>query len=246
MSHAPVMVDGQSFVHQDDLIAQSIIQFAENMGRPVEILEAGCGSRWWINLRTTPYVLTGVDLDADAMKMRIEQQLDLHRAIVGDLHTVELPEKSFDVVYSGFVLEHLQDPRRMMANVLRSLRRRALFIFRIPDPASAAGFVTRLTPHWFHVFYHRWAVGNPNAGKPGYGPYQTYYSDLLYKNNLIRYMNEQGFQCQQIVCDSFAQYTKGPVGRLFQTGARVVDKASGGRLTSNHNNLIYIFQRELG
>ena len=39
--------------------------------------------------------------------MRRTVQKDLHKAILGDLRTLHLPNDAYDVVYSSFVLEHI-------------------------------------------------------------------------------------------------------------------------------------------
>lgn len=33
-----------------------------------------------------------------------------------------------------------------------------------PNPYSVKGFVTRYTPHWFHVWYYRHVLHRPQAG----------------------------------------------------------------------------------
>jgi hypothetical protein len=52
---------------------------------PLEILEAGCGRSWPLELAGIDYRLTGIDLDAEALRLRVKSVGDLHEAIVGDL-----------------------------------------------------------------------------------------------------------------------------------------------------------------
>ena len=54
-------------------------------------LEAGCGQRWGVDLSDCHIHLTGVDVDAAALKIRIAKHDDLDEAIVGDLFTIDLP-----------------------------------------------------------------------------------------------------------------------------------------------------------
>jgi 2-polyprenyl-3-methyl-5-hydroxy-6-metoxy-1,4-benzoquinol methylase len=86
---------------------------AQRLGRPLSILEAGCGTRWPLNLAGVDFKLTGVDLDPVAMELRRTIERDLDVTICGDLCTIELPPASYDVVYSAFVLEHV--PRADLA-----------------------------------------------------------------------------------------------------------------------------------
>ena len=109
--------------------------------RRIEILEAGCGNRWPIDLHDVDYRLTGADLDAHALKLRLALQNDLNEAIEGDLCTMKLPASAFDVVYSAYVLEHIRDADLALNNMLSALRRGALLILRIPDSGTARALI---------------------------------------------------------------------------------------------------------
>ncbi|HEX4139697.1 MAG TPA: hypothetical protein VHY09_05075, partial [Candidatus Methylacidiphilales bacterium] len=54
----------------------------------LQILEAGCGTCWEPELADVPHVLTGVDINADALHDRKFRKRDLHEAVLGDLRTV--------------------------------------------------------------------------------------------------------------------------------------------------------------
>src|SRR5271165_4507365 len=106
--NAPHVVQTWSYDEIDELQINAIRAHARRLGRPLSILEAGCGQCWTLNLSGVEYTLTGVDRDPVALELRKTNARDLDVAIVGDLCSVELPEASFDVVYSCFVLEHVQ------------------------------------------------------------------------------------------------------------------------------------------
>lgn len=141
--------------------------------RSLEILEAGCGQRWFADLSDIDYRLTGIDLDRKALSIRMETLKDLDEAICDDLFTVDIAPKSFDIVYNAFVLEHVEKPLELLARFHSWLRRDGLLILKIPDRCSAKGFVTAHSPYWIHVAYYQYYKGNPNADKPGHMPYPT-------------------------------------------------------------------------
>ena len=60
---------------------------------------------------------------------------DIDRFIVGDLDTLDLdfPEKKFDVIIGGDVLEHLLDPWTVVARLRKYLKPGGLFITAIPN-----------------------------------------------------------------------------------------------------------------
>ena len=74
----------------------------------LNILEAGCGQTWGLNLHGINYHLTGVDVDRAALEIRKFKTKDLDEIIEGDLCTVELQDNHYDVIYNSYVLEHIE------------------------------------------------------------------------------------------------------------------------------------------
>ncbi len=209
----------------------------------LRVLEAGCGQRWWCDLSGLDVHLTGVDIDPAAMEIRLRVQHDLQEAVVGDLHTVRLPEASFDVIYSAFVLEHVQDPDLVMRNFVRWLRPGGLMILKLPDRESVKGFITRSTPHWFHVLYYRWYCGVRDAGTPGHVPYPTYYGAVVSSRGMHRFCDRHGLQIE-------AEFGRAShvdnSGALFHAVLRTVGAASFGRLRSDYTDLDYVIRKPSG
>lgn len=239
----PKISPAASYEEQDARIAAAIRAVALRAGRTIQILEAGCGIRWPIDLHDIDYRLTGADLDPAALELRLSLEKDLDEAIECDLCTVPLPSASFDVVYSAYVLEHIRQADIALNNMVSALRPGGLLVLRIPDPDTARGFVTRHTPFWFHVFYHRWVMKLPKAGTPGHAPYPTYYHPVISRRGIQVHAREQGLRCREIYSDDFARDGKGLAGHLFRNGAKLVELLSFGRFTSRYNDLIYIFEK---
>lgn len=238
----PVVEAGTSYEHEDGRIADAIRSMRRADG-PVRILEAGCGNRWPIDLGNLDYHLVGVDLDAEALKIRTTVRKDLHEAIVGDLCTTPLPAASFDVVYNAFVLEHIERADLALENMIQALRPGGLLVIRLPDPQSARGFVTRRTPFWFHVFFAKYVEKRPNAGKPGYAPYPTHYHRAVWKDSLLAMSASHGLRCFWMVSDDHAREEKGFLGSMARGAAHVIGALSFGTLSSSHTNLIYFLRK---
>ena len=217
-------------------IVRAYIERCAQRGHPLQILEAGCGQQWPFDFCDTPYVLTGVDLDPVALDIRKNKEHDLHIGIEGDLRTVSLQDAYYDVVYSAFVLEHVQDAERVLANFARWVKPGGIVVLLFPNPGTVFGFVTRNTPFWSHVLHHRWIKGNRNAGKPGFVPYPTAYDPVLAENNLLRFMQHHG-----LVLDGAWGFGRSP-GFLYWV-TRAIGALSLGRLRSDHISCLYIFER---
>lgn len=206
----------------------------EALPGPLRILEAGCGRRWPLRL-AVPFELTGLDLDRDALAART----DLDQAIVGDLRTVELAPCSFDVIYSAFVLEHVRGAQQVLERFRRWLAPGGTLILQIPDRESAYGFLTRLTPFWAHVMFHRYVLKQPQAGTPGHGPYPTYYDEVISERGLREFCGRNGFTTPEVyrLC-SYAN------DRPVRVAAFLTSMLSAGRLAWRHNNLLLIARME--
>ena len=210
----------------------------------IEILEAGCGKSWPINLSGLKYRLTGIDLDAEALRIRKDVNNDLDEMIVGDLCTQELPPESFHVIYSSFVLEHIENADAALANLVKWLKPGGIMVIRIPDRDTVHGLITRLTPHWFHVLYFRLALGLKDAGKPGHAPYKTYYHPTVSRRGVRKFCEERGLRVSAEYADAFWN----PGTRLFKpiiiAAKYIVSLLSLARFAAGHNNLLYIMEKD--
>lgn len=218
----------------DRVVVEHIRSYAEGKDR-IEILEAGCGRRWPYDLTGLDYDLTGLDLDAESLRIRQEDKRDLHHVVLGDLRTVEFPTGRFDIIYSAFVLEHVPQTERVLANFLSWLKPGGLVILKFPDRDSVYGFVTRLTPFWFHVLYKRYVVGNLNAGKPGYGPYPTVHEEIIARKAFHQFIRKRHL----VVREEYGFCTlTGLQGLVTRIGSWL----SLGRLSADYYNLLYVLE----
>lgn len=233
----------KDYKEEDDLV-EGIARSACEGADQVEILEAGCGQRWSLRLDGIPFRVTGVDLDPDALKYRVEVSKDLAEAIVADLREVDLGDRTFDIVYNAFVLEHIAGAEDVLARFSRWLKPGGLIILRIPDRDSVFGFLTNLTPFWFHVFYHRRILGRPNAGKPGFGPYPTHYDPVVSRKGIHDWCRANGFVVRAERGHAPYVIERGGRNRVITAITRVVSALSFGRLPWRHCNLTFVLQKE--
>lgn len=206
------------------------------------ILEAGCGRKWGLDLEGIRYVLVGVDMDRAALETRKNVLKDLHEMIEGDLRYVELPDGKFDVIYSSFVLEHIEGAELVLKNFVKWLKPDGIIIIRIPDPNSVYGFVTRMTPHWFHVLFKRRILGLPNAGKPGHGPYPTYYDPVVSRSGIRDFCQRHRLEIKAEYGDGYFRSARGLTAFSITVFKRMVHLASFGFLSWRHTNLLYVLQ----
>lgn len=213
-------------------------------GTPLQICEAGCGRHWPLNMKGLKYMLTGVDLDKSALGFRKKKFNDLDEIIIGDLHSVDLEERKYDIIYNSFVLEHVHDAECILENFSKWLKPGGLLILRIPDRNSVHGFVTRFTPFWFHVFYRKYISGYRNAGKPGYCPYPVFYDPVVSRLGIHQYSKKNRFLIKEEYGSGFYLNGQGIISTLTLLFVKSFSLLSIGKLAWEHDSLIYILEKE--
>lgn len=209
----------------------------------LSMLEAGCGNSWQLQLPGVQYVLTGVDLNQDALDIRKFEKRDLHEAVLGDLRTVSLDESKFDVIYNSFVLEHIAGAEQVLDNFLRWLRPGGLLILRIPDPRSVYGMLSRVTPFWFHVFYKRRIAGIKTAGKPGYDPFPTIYDAIVSREGIHHWCATNGLLLKEEIGWNYQIGRPGLVSLGVRTFIKALHLFSFGTFADDHVNLTYVIEK---
>lgn len=209
----------------------------------IEILEAGCGRKWSLDIRKVPFRLTGLDSDVDALEIRKDVVRDLDQAVAGDLRAVEFPDRQFDVIYCSFVLEHIPGAVQVLDNFRRWLKPGGIMILKFPEKHSVFGFLTRVTPHWVHVAYKKYVQGNPNAGKPGHDPYPTFYDAVVSRKGTREYCLEHGLTIEKEVGSTYWLQRFAPATRIPVIFAmNLISVLSLGRLTADYSGLTYVLR----
>jgi SAM-dependent methyltransferase len=224
-----------------ELFERRIRQYARSSPRLLQILEAGCGRRWSLNLVGVNFHLTGVDLNADAIGARV----DLDEAIVGDLRSVPVPVNSYDIVYSSFVLEHVAGAERVLDVMAAALRPGGLLLLRIPDRDSVFGFAARHSPHWLHVQYVRRIRRGKLAGTPGRGPFPCIYDQVVSWRGITAYCALHGLQITDACSSNFYLTALGRLTKPADRALRLIAALTAGRLTADHSNLAFVIRKPL-
>lgn len=106
----------------------------------------------------------GIDIDEVAVRVAGEVMRGVParswRGVVSDCDPIPLPDASASVVIATEVLEHVDDPPRFLAELVRIGRPGARYVISVPDPASEA-VLRVVAPGWYwekpfhrHVYEH--------------------------------------------------------------------------------------------
>ena len=224
--------------------SKTLSRFIVELGKrrqPVEILEAGCGRQWPLNLDGTLYTLTGVDLDPHGLDARKNIKGDLHKAVIGDLRDIDLPSGRYDVIYSAYVLEHVEGAEKVLDNFVRWLTKDGIIVLMIPDRDTVWGFVARTTPYWFHVAFKRYVQRNANAGKPGFGPFPTVHDKIVSRRGIYEYCRRNSLQVKHEHAHVFQPKR---LGSVIKGATKLIGWLSLGRLEWRYCDVILVLERQ--
>ncbi|WP_294536059.1 class I SAM-dependent methyltransferase [uncultured Rhodoblastus sp.] len=137
------------------------------------------------------YVAEIVGADIDPIVLQNEE-LDNAVMIVGDETTLEA--EYFDLVYSDFVLEHVERPEMFLKEVFRVLKPGGSFFFRTPCLYHYVAIVSALTSQRFHL-----QIANKVRGlsEKSHDPWPTFYR-MNTRSRLRRLANVAGFDEAQL------------------------------------------------
>jgi 2-polyprenyl-3-methyl-5-hydroxy-6-metoxy-1,4-benzoquinol methylase len=112
------------------------------------VLDIGCGRGLLLRaFQQNGCDVTGTEFSDGAC--RFAREILRLPVRVGLLPELNFPANSFDVVVMWHVLEHVSDPRPMVAEVARILRPGGLFLVAVPNFGSPEARLTKVG--WFHL-----------------------------------------------------------------------------------------------
>jgi SAM-dependent methyltransferase len=223
-----------------DLFARPVRDYLyQVLGRPVAVLLGGCQTPveelGLDNLRASGFVISVTTVDQDDPATRAAAASG--RAHLGDLRTVPLPPRSFDIVYCGFLLERIPHAPLVLDRFVAALRPGGLLLLRIRDRDCAAAALDRLLPG--AVRNALWPRLHP--GEPG--PFPAIYDPLASARGIQAYALTHGLV---ITRRESARTLPGPPGRLsgaVSAARTLVARLSRGRLTDTHDELLYVIRK---
>jgi SAM-dependent methyltransferase len=140
----------------------------------MNVLDVGCGPGTItadLAELVTPGQVTAVDAAEDVLNQAREtaagRGLDNVRFAVADVHALDFPDDSFDVVHAHQVLQHVGDPVRALSEMRRVCRPGGIVAARDSDYGSFTWYPQVPSLDEWQSLYHR--VARANGGEPDAG-----------------------------------------------------------------------------
>ncbi|WP_231330127.1 class I SAM-dependent methyltransferase [Actinomadura graeca] len=139
-------------VSDGDLFSERARQYAlEKPLQRIHILEAGCGWGAGLELGDRDRQVTGVDLESPELRAHTCERTDLDTWYLGDLRTVPMPPRAFDVVHASYLIERVPHAELVLDRFVAALKPGGLLLVHLRDRNTAFGFLDRHLPRWMHA-----------------------------------------------------------------------------------------------
>jgi SAM-dependent methyltransferase len=233
-----------------DHFSRFVRDYAEE--RPIQqiqILEAGCGVGRGLDLERVDRYVTGVDADSPQLHTHTRSRDDLDSWTLGDLRTVPMPPRVYDVVHASFLLERVDHTELLLDRFVASMKPGGLLLVRVRDRDSAYGFIDRTLPGWLRRLAWRWlrppdpgAAGAPVRGDDG-GPLPAVYEPTVSLRGMRWYCIMRGLviASEHTTRESVAGF--GRWSTLVGRACRLVDTLSRGRYSAAHSEIALVIRK---
>ncbi|MBD3251265.1 methyltransferase domain-containing protein [Candidatus Uhrbacteria bacterium] len=121
-------------------------------------------------------------IDVEQHRIKHPNVRNMYHASVESMPAV--PSKTYDVVFSNYVFEHVPDVEAAIQEIARVLKQDGTCILTIPNPNAPEFFISKWTPHHFH----QWVKGS-GEGQEAFPTFYAYRSI----RNLTRLFEAHGF-----------------------------------------------------
>lgn len=133
----------------DDLFRFEILKRIKINNRILD-LGAGAGIVDAMHFRGLVTKVCGIDLDK-----RVLNNPHLDEAHISPAESIPYPDATFDLVLANNVMEHIENPERVLREIFRVLKPHGYLCFKTPNKWHYMPTIARLTPLRFHQFINK-------------------------------------------------------------------------------------------
>ncbi|MEO3872510.1 class I SAM-dependent methyltransferase [Nonomuraea sp. B12E4] len=230
------MSEVRSVAWKGDLFGQRIREHcAEQLSRRLDVLVAGCAHDEPLELEHIETRSMGADEDHPVIRGVMEERADLVSWSLGDLRSIPLKPRSYDVIQLSFLLERIRHAELVLDRLLQALRPGGLVLLRMRDRGSAYGLLDRLTPSWLRRLLWRPLVGTERPG-----PLPTVYERLTSSDGMHAFCLSRGL----LITDD-VRNTSGPArnGRIGGAAVATIAKLTYGRYPASHDEITMVIRK---
>ena len=218
----------------------------QHAGQPVSVLQAGClaplRELGLSDLDDDGYRVSVAAVDSDQpLSRRVLQDTEsaYDEVFTGDLRTVPIPQRAYDVVYCALLLERVRHVELVLDRLTAALKPGGLLLVRTGDRYSAAALLDRLLPG--PVRRALWARFRP--GIPG--PFTPVYEKTVSQDGIAAYTLMHGLVIAARTTELTRPECPARLAALVRVSCAAIARVSGGRYSDRHDELLYVIRKPL-
>jgi SAM-dependent methyltransferase len=230
------MSEVRSVAERGDLFGQRVREhWSGHFRRRLDVLVAGCVHDEPLAPERVETRATGIDEDHPVIRAVLEERADLIAWSLGDLRSVPLTPRTYDVIHLSFLLERVRHAELVFDRLLQSLRPGGLVLLRMRDRRSAYGLLDRFTPSWIRRLLWRSLV---IPGTPG--PLPRVYEPLASSDGMHAFCLSRGL----MITDE-ERNTSGPAhtSGMARAAMQAVARLSSGRYPASHDEITMVIRK---
>jgi SAM-dependent methyltransferase len=214
------------------------------LGQPVSLLQAGCLAPLRElgigQLAEGGFEISVTAVDADdprARQVLHETGSAYDDVITGDLRTVPIPQRKYDIVYCAMLLERVEHVELVLDRLVGALKPGGLLLLRTGDRRSAAGLLDRMLPGPARkAIWHRMHADIP-------GPFPAVYEKSVCDQGIASYTLMRGL----VIAARGAQRTLPERPTRLSSSVRIIyaaiSRLSRGHFQNGHDELLYVIRK---
>jgi SAM-dependent methyltransferase len=225
----------------DELFTRFAVDYAaQHPDRAICVLQAGCSTAGSeldlaaLRASARNVAVSLVDEDDQPTRETVAGRPDLQSATLGELNSVPMPPRSYDLVQCSMLLHRIGDAELVLGRLVAALRPGGLLLLRTADRGTAAGFLDRRLPNTLRAVAWRAA----RSGQPG--PFPASYEPIASVRGVEAFVARHGLAIahrQVYRADGQGRRGRAPAAQ------RLVAWLSRGRLTCSYDELRYVIRK---
>ena len=223
-----------------DVFAQPVRDYVyQYLGRPVVVLQAGSvtplAELGLDKLRENGFEINVVTVEVD--RPCVDTAGPGGDVRVGDLRTIPLPPRGFDIVHCSLLLDRIKHVALVLDRLGAALRPGGILLLRIRDRDCAAGFLDRKLPGWARrALWTRLYPGRP-------GPFPAVYEPTASARGIAAYMLMRGMVIDRRRAVRTLPAEPHRLSRSVSAVRTIVALSSRGRLTDDHDEVVFVIRK---
>ena len=215
-----------------------------SLGRPVSVLQAGCLAPLRElgigELAEGGFEISVTAVDADqplARRVLRDTASAYDDVITGDLRTVAIPQRAYDVVYCALLLERVHHVELVLDRLTSALKPGGLLLLRTGDRRSAAALLDRLLPGTLRrAVWARFRPGIP-------GPFRPVYEKAVCDEGISSYALLHGLVIAARASELTIPDDPPGLSSSVKLTRSAIARLTGGRFADSHDELLYVIRK---